>query len=87
MNIVKLKTKNQITIPQDLVKRLRLGPHVMFSIDIEDNYLKLVPVEIEPLYSREELAVIDTIVDKEKANAKVVKAGKEFSKYIEHLTR
>lgn len=87
MNIVKLKTKNQITIPQELVKRLRLGPHVMFSIDIEDNYLKLVPVEVEPIYSKEELAAIDTIVAKEKAKAKVVKAGKEFSKYIEDITK
>lgn len=87
MNIVKLKTKNQVTIPQELVKRMHLGPQAIFSVDIEDNYIKLVPVEIEPLYSEGELAAIDAIVDREKTKAKVVKPGKEFSKYIQDLAK
>lgn len=87
MNIVKLKTKNQITIPQALVKRMHLKPNILFSIDIEDNYIKLLPVEVEPLYTYEELRAIDNIVEHEKHKAKTIKPGKEFSKYIKAITK
>ncbi len=48
MTIAKLKAKNQLTIPSIIIKRLRLKPDELFAIDIEDNYIKLIPVEIEP---------------------------------------
>jgi len=87
MNIVKLKTKNQVTIPVELVKRMHLKPNVLFSVDIKDNYIKLLPVDVEPLYTKEELAAIDNIVVREKPKAKVVKSGKEFSKYIKDIAK
>ena len=87
MTITKLKAKNQLTIPSEIVKRLHLRPHELFAVDIEDNFIKLVPVEVEPRYSIEELNAIDEIVDKEKSNAKVIKPGKEFSKLIKKITK
>lgn len=82
MMITKLKAKNQLTIPIEVVKRLNLKTHELFTVDVEDNFIKLVPVEVSPRYTAEELKVIDKIVDKEKAKAKVVTPGKEFSAYI-----
>lgn len=87
MNIVKLKTKNQVTIPQDLVSRMHLKANSLFKIDIVSNYIKLLPVDVEPLYTKEECAAIDNICVCEKPKAKVVKSGKEFSKYIKHITK
>jgi|WetSurMetagenome_2_1015567.scaffolds.fasta_scaffold88185_2 hypothetical protein len=87
MNIVKLKTKNQVTIPQELVKRMHLKADALFKIDIEGNYIKLLPVEVEPLYTKEECAAIDNICVCEKPKARVVKSGKEFSKYIKSITK
>ncbi len=85
MTIIKLKAKNQITIPAAVAKRLGLKPHEFLAIDVEDNFIKLIPVHVEPKYTHEELAFIDHIVAKEKPKAKAIKSGKEFSQYLQKL--
>jgi antitoxin component of MazEF toxin-antitoxin module len=87
MTITKLKAKNQITLPNAIVRRLHLRPQELFAVDIEDNYIKLIPVEVEPRYTAAELKAIDRLVEKEKPKGKVFKAGKEFSTYIKKLAR
>ena len=87
MMITKLKAKNQITIPSGVVKRLNLKEHELFTVDVEENFIKLVPVEISPRYTPEELKGIDNIVSKEKAQAKVLTPGKEFSAYIKKISK
>ncbi len=51
MTITKLKAKNQITLPSAIVKRLHLKPEELFAVDIQDNFIKLIPVEVEPRYT------------------------------------
>ena len=87
MTITKLKAKNQITLPSAIVKRLGLKPEELFTVGIEGNYIKLIPVEVAPRYTAEELKAIDRVVEKEKSKGKVFKAGKEFSAYIKKLTK
>ena len=87
MTITKLKAKNQLTIPSAVVKKLRLRPDELFAIDVEGNYIKLIPVKVAPRYTSEELKAIDRIVQKEKNKAKVVKPGREFSHYIKRITK
>lgn len=87
MTITKLKSKNQITIPQEIVKRLHLKPGELLGIDVDENYIKLIPVDFEPRYSPEELDAIDRIVEKEKSKAKTLNSGKEFSSQIKKLTK
>jgi len=87
MTITKLKAKNQITLPNAIVKRLRLRPEELFAVDIESNYIKLIPVEVNPRYTAEELKAIEHIVEKEKSKGKVFKTGKEFSTYISKITK
>ncbi|MEW6087636.1 MAG: AbrB/MazE/SpoVT family DNA-binding domain-containing protein [bacterium] len=87
MTITKLKIKNQVTIPNEIVNKLHLKLNELFAVDVEENYIKLTPVEIEPRYTPEELTNIDRIVDSEKAEAKVLKPGKEFSEYIKRATK
>jgi AbrB family looped-hinge helix DNA binding protein len=86
MTITKLKAKNQVTIPSIIMKRLRLKPNELFAVDVEGNYIKLIPVKVEPKYTPEELKAIDKIVAQEKDKGKVVKAGKEFSKYLKKVS-
>ena len=85
MTITKLKAKNQLTIPSAIVKRLHLKPDELFAVDVENNYIKLIPVEVRPRYSVEELKAIDRITEKEKAKAKAIKPGKQFSRYIKRI--
>jgi AbrB family looped-hinge helix DNA binding protein len=87
MTITKLKAKNQITIPSAIVKRLGLKPEELFAVDIEDNYIKLIPVKVEPKYTAEELKAVRRIVEKEKRHAKVFHTEKEFSNYIKKITK
>ncbi len=87
MTITKLKAKNQITLPNIIVKRLHLKPQELFAVDVENNYIRLTPVEVNPRYTAKELAAIDRIVDKEKSRGKVIKSGNEFSSYIKKLTK
>ncbi|MEW6009600.1 MAG: hypothetical protein AB1629_08210 [Candidatus Omnitrophota bacterium] len=87
MDIVKLKAKNQLTIPSTIIKRLHLRLHELFAVDIEKNFIKLTPVEIEPRYTTQELDNIDKIVTKEKSKAKVLKPGGQFSNYIKKITK
>jgi hypothetical protein len=87
MVVTKLKAKNQVTIPNEIVKRLALRTDELFTIEVEKNYIRLTPVEIEPRYTPEEIAAIDRIVEKEKKKAKVLKPGKEFRNYLNQLTK
>ena len=87
MTITKLKAKNQLTIPSAIVKRLHLKLDELFAVDIEDNYIRLTPVKVEPRYTAEELKAIDHIVEGEKVGAKVIKPGKDFSRYIKKVTK
>lgn len=87
MTITRLKAKNQLTIPVEIIKRLHLRPHEFFLVNVEGNYIKLTPVDVEPRYTEEDISVMDTIVEKEKGKAKVVNAGKEFSSYIKKIAK
>jgi len=87
MTITKLKAKNQLTIPSAVVKRLHLRPDELFAVDVEGNFIKLIPVKVEPRYTPKELRAIDRIVEKEKGKAKVLKSGREFSQYIKKITK
>ena len=85
MTITKLKAKNQLTIPSVIIKRMRLKPQELFAIGIEDNFIKLIPVKMEPRYTSEELKAIDHIVSREKGKARVLSPGKDFSGYIKKI--
>jgi len=87
MTITKLKTKNQLTIPSTVVKRLHLEPNELFTVDVELNYIKLTPVKVEPYYTVEELQAIDRVVAKEKIKTQAVKPGEEFSRAIKKITQ
>jgi antitoxin component of MazEF toxin-antitoxin module len=87
MTITKLKAKNQITIPSAIVKRLHLKLDELFAVDVESNFIKLIPVKVEPRYTAEELTVISRLVEKEKKRSKMFNTEKEFSAYTKKLTK
>lgn len=87
MILTKLKAKNQITLPKEIARRLNFKKNDLFRVETEDNYIKLIPVDIEPRYSPGELETIDKIVEQEKGKSKEFKTGKKFAKYIATLTK
>ena len=87
MTLTKLKTKNQLTIPQQIVNALNLHIDELFSVNIVDNYIKLTPVQVEPRYTPDELQAIDRAVESQKGKGKTLKTGKEFTKYIKKISK
>jgi len=85
MTIMRLKEKNQITLPKSIVERLHLKKDELFEVKVKNNYIVLIPVEVRPKYTAKELENIAKIVKRDKKKAKVVKSGKEFSKYIDNI--
>ena len=86
MTITKLKAKNQLTIPSEVVKRLHLRANELFSVELVGNYIKLTPVEVEPRYTAGELEAIDRIVNQQKNSGKTVKPGKDFLSVIKKIS-
>jgi len=82
MTITKLKTKNQLTIPQEIVSKLHMKINELFTVEIKDNYIKLTPVDIEPKYTASEIAAMNQLAESQKGKGKLFKPGKEFTKYI-----
>lgn len=85
MTLTKLKAKNQLTIPSEVVKKLRLKANELFAVNIDGNCIKLMPVDVEPRYAPEELEAMEKIVEKERKQGKTLKAGKEFSDYVKKI--
>ena len=87
MILTKLKAKNQITLPNKIICRFNFRKDELFQVETEDNYIKLIPVEIEARYSPGELESIDNIVKQEKSKSKTLNAGKKFANYIAKITQ
>ena len=85
MNMTRLKTKNQVTLPNEIVKKLHLKQDELFEVDIEKNYIRLIPVVVKPKYTQDELKTIDKIVEKEKKKAKKIKSPSGLSKFIQNI--
>jgi len=85
MTVVRLKAKNQITLPVQIIKRLHLREDELFQVDIEGNYIRLIPVDVKPRYTKKDLEKINKLVRKERKKAKSIKAGSEFSSYIDNI--
>ena len=85
MTIARLKEKNQVTLPKKIVERLNLKKDELFEVKVEKNYIVLIPVELKPKYTPQELAKINKLVAKEKNKAKSLRTGSTFSRYIDNI--
>lgn len=85
MLLGRIKAKNQLTIPNELVVKLDLHQNDIVELCLEEDYIKITPVQVEPRYTPEELKAIDGIVEEEKKKGKVLKAGKDFEEYIRKI--
>jgi len=54
MLISRLKAKNQLTIPNQIVEAMNLQLDQLFGVEIDGYSIKLTPVELEPRNRRKE---------------------------------
>ncbi len=63
---LKLNARNDLHLPAELLRRFNLGEERMVKAELRGNALILIPVDIEPRYSTEELAGLDRLHEDEK---------------------
>lgn len=70
MNIVKLNTRNQISIPKEVIEKITIGEERVFKVDANDqNQVIITPVSTDPILPQSAIdaLVADTIEGTKKA--------------------
>jgi len=73
-----MTARNDIHLPAEIIKRLNVGKEKTLWVMIKDNMVILVPVDIEPRYSKEALAGLEKLVKKEKSKAVALSSKKDI---------
>ena len=63
---LKLNARNDIHLPAEVLRILNLGDDKVLRAVIKNNALVLVPVDLEPRYSHNELTALDRLHSDEK---------------------
>ena len=63
---LRVNARNDVHLPAELLRRLNLGAERVVKAEIKGNAIMLVPVDLEPRYSGEELAGLDRLHADEK---------------------
>lgn len=63
---LKINARNDIHLPAEVLRILNIGGDRIVKAEVRDNCLVLVPVDLEPRYSHEELEGLDKIHQDEK---------------------
>lgn len=63
---LKINARNDLHLPAELLRALNLGKDKMVKGEVRGNTLVLVPVDLEPRYSHEELEGLDRLHEDEK---------------------
>ena len=63
---LKVNARNDLHLPAELLRGLNLGEDRVVKAELKGNALILIPVDLEPRYSTEELAGLDHLHEDEK---------------------
>lgn len=63
---LKVNARNDLHLPAELLRVINLGEHRILKAEVKGNAVILVPVDLEPRYSPEELEGLDQLHEDEK---------------------
>ena len=76
---LKINSRNDLHLPAEVLKYLNLGKEKILKVDLKKNALILVPVDLEPRYSQEELEGLDRLhLDEKKKGWTHLKSDKDI---------
>ena len=76
---LKLNARNDIHLPTEALKLLNLGADKILKAELRNNQLILIPVDLEPRYSHEELETMDNVYqDQKKKGLIYLKSDKDI---------
>ena len=63
---LKLNARNDVHLTTEILKRLNVGKDRVLKAEVRGHALILIPVDMEPRYSQEELAGLDKLHEDQK---------------------
>ena len=63
---LRVNARNDLHLPAELLRHLNLGTERVVKAEVRGNSLILIPVDLEPRYSSDELAGLDRLHEDEK---------------------
>ena len=63
---LRINARNDIHMPAEVLRALNIGEHRILKAEVKDNAIVLIPVDLEPLYSKSELEGLDQLHTDEK---------------------
>lgn len=80
---LRVNARNDLHLPAELLRRLNLGREKMVKAELRGNELLLVPVDLEPRYTSEELAGLDRLHEEEKKKGWIrLQASKDIDRLL-----
>ena len=78
---LKVNARNDLHLTSQILKALNLGEDRVIKAELKGNCLILVPVDLEPRYSHEELAALDKLhADEKKKGFTPLRSDKDIDK-------
>ncbi|MCK4401949.1 AbrB/MazE/SpoVT family DNA-binding domain-containing protein [bacterium] len=84
MNLVKVRDKYQITIPEYVRKKTHCEVGELLNISLHGNEIVLKPMTVEEKYSENEINALEKIFKSSHNRSRIMSAG-EFKKHQEKL--
>lgn len=84
MSIVKVREKYQVTIPQDVRKRIpcEIGEYVKIKVD--DSCIVISPMDREEKLSEEEISLLEKVLQHSYNQGKIMES-QEFKEYLKRV--
>ena len=81
---LKINARNDLHLPANVLRHLNLSGDKIVKVEVKDNVLIIVPVDLEPRYTHEELEGLDRLHESEKQKVWIpLKSEKD----IDNLTK
>ena len=80
---LKVNARNDVHLPAKVLKGLNLGADRLVKAHLRDNMLVLIPVDLEPRYTPEELEGLDRLhADQKKLGWKTLKTPGDIDRLL-----
>lgn len=80
---LKVNARNDLHLPAKLLQHLNLGKDRVLKVEVKGSALILIPVDLEPRYSQEELDGLDRLHADEKKKGWIrLETGKDIDRLL-----
>ena len=80
---LKVNARNDVHLPAKVLRQLNLGSDRLVKAELRKNMLVLIPVDLEPRYTKEELEGLDRLhADEKKKGWKTLRSPADIDRLV-----